>query len=595
MRGHTPIVKRVNLLANHRKGIDLYEEVLGKLSPQANLQSWCIITADLGRAVMKANLDNNSVQRKHARELFDEVFKVQTPANHPRECFKVAFMLGNLHFENGKFDEALKAFQKSFESAENLRAQSVHDFFRMRLAEETSELFQRMVTCCLKLKDIDQAFFYAAAGKARVFADLLQQKDHFPKTDMNILPPQARELQAKIEDLRHTIDQITTSGEYLLTGGHFENSDKVSLLTLVAGKRRELLIHLEEIALRYPDLSDARQVPAVSTVQLRKLSTDRPAECWVEYYRNNTEWGAFVLESGKLNYVTLPDVSYSLLGDTFNYMAECEKLALANKTLATPDNSLQQLLTGLYNTFVASLSLTLEPGSRIVLSLTQELSLIPISLAFNANTDKYFCEEYALSFIPGLNALFWLLKFESNRQTTTPSEQCLLSVVHAGHTRASRLLFAERESEVIASHFAAPPSSVILRENDALIADVLKNANNGIFDAIHFACHGNFNTTDPIHSGLQLGDGVLTAERVQASVDLKNKPLVILSACQTGQVAIADGDESIGLVQSFFAAGQVLLSPASGRSMMHLHWRYFVTTLTSTDRCQERKRYDRPR
>jgi CHAT domain-containing protein len=253
--------------------------------------------------------------------------------------------------------------------------------------------------------------------------------------------------------------------------------------------------------------------------------------------------------------VDLPDVSYSLLNGIFLAMAECEKLALSGQAPAMPDHALQRHLNALHRAFVSPLSGKLPAGGRVVLSLTQELSLLPINIAFNENTGKYFCEEYTLSFVPGLNALYWLLRAESNRNAGAMDQRRLLSVVHPGHTKASRLRFAQKESEMVADHFTAPPSSVILNESKALIADILQHCNNGGFDAIHFACHGNFNAEDPAHSGLMLADGVLTAERVQASVELKNRPLVLLSACQTGQVAITAGDEAIGLVQSFFAAG----------------------------------------
>ncbi|HBY97842.1 MAG TPA: hypothetical protein DEP84_28525, partial [Chloroflexi bacterium] len=70
---------------------------------------------------------------------------------------------------------------------------------------------------------------------------------------------------------------------------------------------------------------------------------------------------------------------------------------------------------------------------------------------------------------------------------------------------------------------------------------------------IHLACHGRFLAASPLASGLKLADRWLTvrdiyALRLQAA-------LVTLSGCETGRTAISWGDELVGLVRGFFAAG----------------------------------------
>ena len=57
------------------------------------------------------------------------------------------------------------------------------------------------------------------------------------------------------------------------------------------------------------------------------------------------------------------------------------------------------------------------------------------------------------------------------------------------------------------------------------------------------------------NSGLLLNKGFLTVERIQTEMWLKGYPAVILSACQTGRSRLEEGDEAIGLIQSFFSAG----------------------------------------
>jgi CHAT domain-containing protein len=79
---------------------------------------------------------------------------------------------------------------------------------------------------------------------------------------------------------------------------------------------------------------------------------------------------------------------------------------------------------------------------------------------------------------------------------------------------------------------------------------------------LHVACHGRFLHDAPLDSYLETGlDDRLTAREVAQSWRLRAE-LVTLSACQTGVSRLLRGDEPLGLVRAFLAAGaeQVLVS-----------------------------------
>jgi tetratricopeptide (TPR) repeat protein len=72
---------------------------------------------------------------------------------------------------------------------------------------------------------------------------------------------------------------------------------------------------------------------------------------------------------------------------------------------------------------------------------------------------------------------------------------------------------------------------------------------------LHFACHAWFNLEQPLDSYLEIGPQVhLTAREVLETWRLE-AALVTLSACQTGVSHILRGDEPLGLVRAFLAAG----------------------------------------
>lgn len=72
---------------------------------------------------------------------------------------------------------------------------------------------------------------------------------------------------------------------------------------------------------------------------------------------------------------------------------------------------------------------------------------------------------------------------------------------------------------------------------------------------LHIACHGEFNELAPLESHLQTG----AAERLTAREVLQDWrihcELVTLSACRTGVSRILRGDEPMGLIRAFLAAG----------------------------------------
>jgi len=70
---------------------------------------------------------------------------------------------------------------------------------------------------------------------------------------------------------------------------------------------------------------------------------------------------------------------------------------------------------------------------------------------------------------------------------------------------------------------------------------------------IHLATHAFFDAADPLESGIVLADGVLTAREVLQH--RLHADLLILSACESGQVGSLGGEELAGLSQAFLQAG----------------------------------------
>lgn len=106
---------------------------------------------------------------------------------------------------------------------------------------------------------------------------------------------------------------------------------------------------------------------------------------------------------------------------------------------------------------------------------------------------------------------------------------------------------AEKEAALVAEQFGTNP---LLRE-----AATKSKVLNRFPDArlIHLATHAFFDHDDPLKSGIVLADGVLTAREILQY--RLHADLLVLSACESGQVGSLGGEELAGLSQTFLQAG----------------------------------------
>ncbi|MEE9424058.1 MAG: CHAT domain-containing protein [Methylococcales bacterium] len=158
-------------------------------------------------------------------------------------------------------------------------------------------------------------------------------------------------------------------------------------------------------------------------------------------------------------------------------------------------------------------------------------------------------EKYAFSYLPSASVLQFLEPIDGlNENILILGNPKVLQSANL-----SDLKGAEQESHMIASLFSNHKK---LLNEQATETNFKKESHK--FSISHIAGHGLFNNDNAMDSTLflapdRLNDGLLTAQEI-FSID-KVSDLVVLSACETGQVEIGNGDELIGLTRSFFFSG----------------------------------------
>jgi tetratricopeptide (TPR) repeat protein len=121
-----------------------------------------------------------------------------------------------------------------------------------------------------------------------------------------------------------------------------------------------------------------------------------------------------------------------------------------------------------------------------------------------------------------------------------------------GLAEHDRLQGAEREVRAIADLFG--PDALVLPVSAATTSRVIEAL--AQTDCLHLACHGTFDASRPLQSGLRLRDGTVTAQALLAAAPRTVPRLVVMSACRS---ALTDPfklpEEAIGLPAVFLEMG----------------------------------------
>jgi len=150
-------------------------------------------------------------------------------------------------------------------------------------------------------------------------------------------------------------------------------------------------------------------------------------------------------------------------------------------------------------------------------------------------------ERFPVAYAPSAAVLGRLIE-QAGRQGTNGASPALVVGNPTGD-----LQYAEREAELVAKRFGITPCLGQAATRGRVLDEIQDRAH------VHLACHAHFDADEPLHSGLVLHDGLLTAGEI---LELPLKAgLLVLSACQTARQTVGRGDELMGLVRVLLYAG----------------------------------------
>jgi CHAT domain-containing protein/tetratricopeptide (TPR) repeat protein len=203
----------------------------------------------------------------------------------------------------------------------------------------------------------------------------------------------------------------------------------------------------------------------------------------------------------------------------------------------------------LHDMLIRPLREAFDQSDRLLIVPHGPLHLLPFHALWNGR--RYLIEEHEMLYCPSAS-----LYAQLGEPSRMPREARAL-VVGVGDAAAPHI---DAEVMGVASLLGAAEADTLL--GPRATADRVGRAIGGA-GIIHLACHARFAPATPLGSGVRLADRWLNVRDIYA-LQLRAEH-VTLSGCETGRSLVRAGDELMGMLRGFFAAG--------ARSLLVSLWR----------------------
>ena len=451
-------------------------------------------------------------------------------------------LIGCLAIRTGDTQAGLEAIDQAIQDVEKLCGRLMVEY-RSGFVEDKGVIYEDAVALCLELDQPGRGLEYAERAKSRALLELLAHR-----LDLSITARSEadRPLVAELTDLRQQRDRLyrrMDSGE-----GYGQRGESSAFLDDRRDQNQRILELEKKITDRWHRLlvrnADYAREAGLWQVRAESFQTYLQAgELLVEFFSIHDRLLVFLADQHTVQAVwleaSLAQVQQLLQLLWLNLRSVPHSPAAQ---LANLEVNAQGVLSRLYQVLWAPLVQELQrhdPLQRLIIVPHSALHYLPFQALYDGKA--YLLEKYELSYLPGSS----LLKY---CQEPRPVQGDMIAV---GHSYQGRLPFTVQEASQVAHLWSLP---AILEEQATL--DTIRHVA-PTCRVLHLAAHGDFRPDNPLFSGLALADGWLTTLdifnlKLQAS-------LVTLSACQTGRSVVGGGDELLGLMRSFLAAGAASL------------------------------------
>ena len=523
---------------NLKRAISLCQSALQVYTQDTFPEDWAMTQSNLANVYSKiCGIQKEYLE--HAISAYQLALQIYTRNDFPEECRQTAGNLGNLYFKENNWILALDTYAEALSAAEILYQNCILLDSKSAQLTETDDLPRKQAYVLAKTGNLRQAIETLEQGRARGLTESLDRDRSDLKQLEQLNPNLYTQYQTITEQLRavenQQRDRMTSIDRHSITP---------EVLRETATNLRKQLENLIE---------DIRQVPSYERfLTLPKFEDVRQAvneKCPLVYLTTTSAGSlALIVTPQDIQSIWLNDLNEQQLQEIIQTWFTAYNQSQTDRQTwhNTIDTTTRQLWEPLMQPLIQSLKT--QNHHQATLIPTGFLSLLPLHAAWSPDTTKPTGRHYALDDIH--------LTYAPNAKSLTAA-QTIAQTIHPTSILAidnptQNLPNSEREINAAINSFTHP---IVLRHAEATVENVRSKLPEA--SIVHFSCHGTANLNDPLNSGLQMSDGLLTLRDILA-LNLAEKGgirLAILSACETGLSGIDAIDEAISLPTGLLQAG----------------------------------------
>lgn len=470
-----------------------------------------------------------------------------------------AYIKGLLNEAAGNSDEAVEWYLRATDLLEEDRGFLFDESARGAYVEDKVEFYNTAILHLLDRRRMQEAFDLMERSRSRVMSDLIATKD------IAMSSPRERLLYADRLQLHGQIAQIQACLFALRNGKQVEpNCSKVTDLKAAAGNAGRgvalaegedaepaidssgiNISDLENVLKRLQDQYNAVHERMVrETPRLARLVKSEPVALSTlqkTLARDSSEMIMYLsLESQVIVWHIGPDSIY-VRSVFLPRSALKDKIERLRKSLIDPRHPYDKSLAHELYLYLIAPVLSRVRSDHLVIVPHEDLHYLPFQALQMESANGFLGEAYQISYAPSATVL------ASLAPSTALAQPSLLAVADPS------LRYAPAEVRAIGERFSGHITA------DRLPTETEVKAWMPAKGLVHLAVHGSFTADEPLLSYLHLkpgisDDGHLTAAEMYG-LPLNSTRLVVLSACETGNVRATHASEVIGMMRGLIFAG----------------------------------------
>src|SRR5215467_9279338 len=517
------LLERLNNLGNAYRRAGRLEESAEQYQRVSDyIKEWGLKYS--GEADLYGNIGEVHFEQKNfpqALENFQKVLALGESRQMAGEVRWATSRIGDILRQTGKPAEAVPYYQKAIQQIESTRALLESEEYRHSYFEGVVNVYERMIRDLVASGRTEEAFNYSERARSRAFLDVLGTKVQLANVKSGLLHEEmalqerVAGLKARLEsadenpgDLRRELRDAERAYDSFLAKVRKENKEQTSLMTV------------EPLTLK----------------QVQELL--QPGITLVEYFVGQVSTRVWIIEKERMQYVGIHIGKQELaervktLRDSIFALGEKEKF--------------NESSTFLYQELIQPI-LPYASGKELIVVPHDVLHYLPFH-ALIGSDGRYLIEKYPVHYLSSAS----LLQFVKEKRKAGGEKVLAFGNPDLGDPEKN-LEYAELEAEEVKNIY---PQSTVYVKKEA--SEEKSKSLSPSYDVLHFATHAQLNENDPLSSAVLLAkegkeDGRLEVREI-FGMDLKAN-LVVLSGCDTALGKLSTGDELVGLTRAFIYAG----------------------------------------